>query len=215
LGGPMGEGIVLSIDAKSVELSVEFRDFPPAPSNIDLLVAMPRPKMLRKIFGMVSSIGVKRLVLVNSFRVEKSYFDSPLLSEAAIERELCNGLSQGRDTILPQVLLRKRFKPFIEDELSAFWPKPSHRLLAHPGAEKDVRGVVPAGTKDPIVLAIGPEGGWIQYEVELFEAHGFQRFTSGPRILRVDTAVSFLLGQLELLCGTAGIAGSLKTPAVD
>ena len=103
LGGPMGEGTVLSIEAKSVDLSVTWRECPPAPSRLELLLAMPRPKMLRKIVATVASIGVKRIVLINSARVEKSYFDSPLVTPAAIERELCLGLSQGRDTILPHV----------------------------------------------------------------------------------------------------------------
>ena len=199
LGGPMGEGTVLSIEAKSVDLSVTWRECPPAPSRLELLLAMPRPKMLRKIVATVASIGVKRIVLINSARVEKSYFDSPLVTPAAIERELCLGLSQGRDTILPHVVLRKRFKPFVEDELASFWPPATTKLVAHPDAPTDLFGVVPEAPAAPGVIAIGPEGGWIPYEVSLLEAHGFQRFTTGPRILRVDTAVSFLLGQLELL----------------
>ena len=206
VGGPMGEGVILALDDKSVELSVTWRECPPAPSSIELLVAMPRPQTLKKILAMITSIGVKRLVLVSSARVEKSYFDSPLLSEASLTRELELGLAQGCDTILPHIVIRKRFKPFIEDELSLFWPAPTRRLLAHPDATTDLLGVVPTPTKDPVVLAIGPEGGWVPFEVELLEAHGFQRFTTGPRILRVETAVFFLLGQLELLWGR-------KTPA--
>jgi RsmE family RNA methyltransferase len=201
VGGPMGEGVVLCLDDKSVDLSVTWRECPPVPSSIELLVAMPRPQTLKKILAMITSVGVKRLVLISSARVEKSYFDSPLLSAASLQRELELGLAQGCDTILPQIVIRKRFKPFIEDELHLFWPSPTRKLLAHPEAMTDAFGVVPTPTKDPVVLAIGPEGGWIPFEVELLEAHGFQRFTAGPRILRVETAVFFLLGQLELLWG--------------
>jgi 16S rRNA (uracil1498-N3)-methyltransferase len=187
------------LDETAVLLDVQWRELPPMPSAVDLLLALPRPKMLRKILASVTSIGVKRIVLINSFRVEKSYFDSPFLSEASIERELCNGLSQGRDTILPHVVIRNRFKPFIEDELSTFWPSNTRKLVAHPDAPKDLFGTLPVPTRDPAVIAIGPEGGWIPYEVEMLESHGFTRFSAGARILRVDTAVSFLLGQLELL----------------
>ena len=167
--------------------------------GIDLLLAMPRPKMLRRLIAAVTSMGVKRLVLINSARVEKSYFDSPLITPAAIDEQLRLGLSQARDTILPQVSIERRFRPFVEDHLHALWPAPSRCFVAHPEADRDLGAVLPAPTTDPMVLAIGPEGGWVPFEVELLEAHGFQRFTAGPRILRVDTAVPFLLGQLTLL----------------
>jgi RsmE family RNA methyltransferase len=196
LGGMLGQGVVTALADDEVALSIRLSECPPAPLGIDLLLAMPRPKMLRRLLAAVASMGVKRLVLVNSARVEKSYFDSPLLASAAIEEELRLGLSQARDTILPQVSIEPRFRPFVEDQADAFWPAPTRRLLAHPEAERDLWGLLPGPTRDPMVLAIGPEGGWVPFEVELLEAHGFHRFTAGPRILRVDTAVPFLLGQI-------------------
>ena len=42
---------------------------------------------------------------------------------------------------------------------------------------------------------MGPEGGWTDDEVELLEAHGFARYSLGPRILRTDTAVIALLAR--------------------
>ena len=47
-----------------------------------------------------------------------------------------------------------------------------------------------------LTLAVGPEGGWTDEEVELLEAHGFARYSLGPRILRTDTAVIALLARL-------------------
>jgi RsmE family RNA methyltransferase len=201
LGGRLGQGIVTALALDEVELSVQVGDDPPPPSGIDVLLAMPRPKMLRRLLAAVASIGVKRLVLINTARVEKSYFDSPVLAPAAIDEALRLGLAQARDTMLPRVTIEPRFRPFIEDQAEVAWPAPTRRLLAHPGAIRDLRQAL-AGSPDrrePIVLAVGPEGGWVPFEVELLEAHGFQPFSAGPRILRVDTAVPFLLGQLALL----------------
>ena len=115
--------------------------------------------------------------------------------------------------MMPEVTIERRFRPFIEDQAPIVWPAPMRRLLAHPGAQKNLCEVMSAAdeeteARDPrrskdlrseIVLAVGPEGGWVPFEVELLEAHGFHAFTAGPRVLRVDTAVPFLLGQLALL----------------
>jgi hypothetical protein len=48
------------------------------------------------------------------------------------------------------------------------------------------------------VVAIGPEGGWTRYEGDELRRRGFQPFTLGPRVLRVDTAVPFAMGQAQL-----------------
>ena len=135
--------------------------------------------MLRRILAAVASMGVKRLVLINSARVEKSYFDSPLVAAPAIDEQLRLGLSQARDTILPHVIVERRFRPFVEDQVRALWPAPNRCFVAHPEADGNLRAALPAPTADPMVLAIGPEGGWVPFELELLEAHGFQRLSAG------------------------------------
>jgi RsmE family RNA methyltransferase len=196
VGGLIGEGVVTGLAPDRVVLSVRLFECPPPPLGIDLLLAMPRPKMLRRILAAVTSVGVKRLVLINSARVEKSYFDSPLITPAAIDEALRLGLSQARDTILPEVSIERRFRPFVEDRAARLWSSPTRCLVAHPVAERDLPAVLPAATSDPMVLAVGPEGGWVPFELELLQAQGFERFTAGPRVMRVDTAVVFLLAQL-------------------
>ena len=57
------------------------------------------------------------------------------------------------------------------------------------------RGLGRAGA----VIAIGPEGGWVDDEVRLFQQSGFTQVGLGPRILRTDVAVPVLLGQLHEL----------------
>jgi 16S rRNA (uracil1498-N3)-methyltransferase len=195
LGGRIGTGTVLSSTEAEVALQVSLESEPPPPLPIDLLLAMPRPKILRRVLQATASLGVKRLVLVNSFRVEKSYFDTPLLAPEELQEHLKLGLEQGRDTLIPEVRVEKRFKPFVEDSLEALWPS-TRRLIAHPVAE----GTLARGKADErVVLAVGPEGGWIDYEVRMLEERGFVRFSLGPRILRVDVAVPFAVAQVQLL----------------
>jgi RsmE family RNA methyltransferase len=189
LGGFTGAGVVLHASDQELLLRVDLSEPPPARPGIDLLLAMPRPKALKKVLPAVASLGVDRVVLVNAARVEKSYFSSKVI-DGAFEL-FCEGLEQARDTRPPELIVRERFRPFVEDELAQVFPEGA-RLLAHPAAA----GGVPARTGRAVV-AIGPEGGWVPFEVELLSAHGFVPFSLGPRPLRVEVAVSYALGALS------------------
>lgn len=194
-GGPLGTGEVLALGPGEVTLRVALDRPPPPRAPVDLLLALPRPKILRKVLHAAAAMGVARLVLVGSWRVEKSYFGSPLLAPAALQRELALGLEQGRDTVAPEVSVRRLFKPFVEDELDAAFPG-AQRLLAHPAAAGPLEALAPRAAR--AAVAVGPEGGWTPYEAELLAAHGFEAFTLGPRVLRVDAAVPYVAGQVEL-----------------
>nr|WP_216627542.1 16S rRNA (uracil(1498)-N(3))-methyltransferase [Corallococcus exercitus] len=198
LDGPTGTGEVLENAPGLLHLRVTLTDAPPPRAGVDLLLAIPRPKALKKVLPAVASLGVDRVVLVNAARVEKSYFDSKVLNEAFVRELLHQGLEQARDTRAPEVLIRERFRPFVEDELDTVFGTDALRLLPHPPASQPLqaRGVASARR---VVLAIGPDGGWVPFEAQLLEAHGFQPFSLGPRILRVETAVPVLLGQVTLL----------------
>lgn len=200
VNGLVGKGTVLAIAPDEVRLSVLLSDHPPPPTGLDLLLAMPRPKVLRRVLQSAASLGARRIVLVAAQRVEKSYFDTPFLEPAEIERNVVLGLEQARDTVLPEVVVRRRFRPFVEDEVEGLWPRAtSTRLVAHPAAARGPQCFDLGTAGSPAVLAIGPEGGWIPFELELLEAHGFRPFDLGRRILRVETAVPFAFGQVQLL----------------
>ena len=131
------------------------------------------------------------MVLLNSYRVEKSFWQTPFLSPAAIREELILGLEQARDTVLPEMIIEKRFKPFVEDRLPALVAD-TLGLVGHPGEYP----ACPRAVQQPVTLAIGPEGGWIPYEIEQLHAAGLQPVQMGERILRVETAVPALLARL-------------------
>ncbi|ANI12961.1 16S rRNA (uracil(1498)-N(3))-methyltransferase [Pseudomonas citronellolis] len=191
LGGLMGEGRLLSLSRDEAQLQVSFTQAPPAKLPLTLLLALPRPKMLRRVLQTVAAMGVPRLVLLNSYRVEKSFWQTPFLEPAAIREQLVLGLEQARDTVLPEVTIEKRFKPFVEDRLPAL-AAGSLGLIGHPGPWPDC----PRAVKQAVTLAIGPEGGWIPYEVEKLREAGLAPVQLGERILRVETAVTALLARL-------------------
>jgi 16S rRNA (uracil1498-N3)-methyltransferase len=201
LGGRIGSGEVVSSARDELVLRVSLEEDPPPRAPVDLLLALPRPKILRKVLRAVASMGVARVALVGSYRVEKSYFGSPLLAPDAIAAELRLGLEQGRDTVGPSVEVHRYFKPFVEDVLDGVFGD-ARRLLAQPGAASPPLGLAPLDpeptTPARAVVAIGPEGGWTPFEAEELARRGFTPFSLGPRVLRVDTAVPYALGQVEL-----------------
>lgn len=191
INGKIGRATVTEVSNGEIAFRLELTQPPPAAPPIDLLMALPRPKMLRRVLRTVSECGVKRLWLINSHRVEKSYWQSPLLKTENWRPYLLDGLAQVRDTVLPEVALEPRFKPFVEDRLPGLCEN-RELLLADPLASTSC----PRAIENPCTLAIGPEGGFTDYERSKLKERGFHAVTLGPRILRVETALTYLLGRL-------------------
>ena len=192
VNGDIGQGTVISIDSLQVTLDINLHSTPAPALPTTLLLALPRPKMFKRILQTISSMGVKELYLINSYRVDKSYWSSPLLSEAAIREQLILGLEQAVDTHLPKVHLRKRFKPFVEDELPSICKNHQYNWVAHPYHAQPC----PPSSNEKTLIAIGPEGGFIPYEIEKFNAAGISSIHLGERILKVETAVPAILSRL-------------------
>ena len=191
INGNMGSGLITEVKGDAIHLDIELPQTPPPALPLTLVLGLPRPKMMRRILQTIATLGVKELHLINSYRVEKSYWQTPFLEEKNIYDQLILGLEQGCDTRLPQVHLHKRFKPFVEDELPAIIAN-TRALVAHPYTPV----ACPTQIDYSLSLAVGPEGGFIPYEIDLLEKCGFEAVHLGERIMRVETAIPYLLGRL-------------------
>jgi len=203
IGGDIGRATIAEINTHEVLLeSITLDRKPPAKLDLSVILALPRPKVLRRLIMDMTSLGVNRLIIVNSYRSEKSYWQSPLLER--IDEFIFEGLQQAVDTVPLEVEFQKRFKPFVEDEFSALlegYKEQANAVIAHPYASQSWRSYLDdprcntnnASTM-PKVLCIGAEGGWIEYEVDLLCKHGCTSVSLGARILRTETVVSVLLG---------------------
>ncbi|MFZ5998552.1 MAG: 16S rRNA (uracil(1498)-N(3))-methyltransferase [Nitrospirota bacterium] len=191
LNGGIGAGRITFLDEGRLEMEVSLDREPPLPLPVTLVLALPRPKVLKRVLIATSSMGVKRIYLINAFRVEKSFWKSPVLYSESINEQLVLGLEQARDTLLPDVVLKPLFKLFVEDELPGIM-EGTLRLVAHPHAAEPC----PCAVARQVTLAVGPEGGFIPYEIERLKECGFRPVYLGERILRTETAVSALLAKL-------------------
>lgn len=187
----IGTGEILEINDSFTKLSVSLSQSPPKKLPLKLVLALPRPKMLRRILRTIAELGVSELYLINSYRVEKSYWQSPVLRQDNLRHYLLQGLEQSRDTRIPHVFHHHTFKPFVEDCLPGVIGH-GQALLAHPGQYP----LCPRQVSGETLLVIGPEGGFIPYEVDKLQRSGCQVVSLGPRILRVENAITSLLGRL-------------------
>lgn len=191
LNGAWGEGLISTLNESAVVLELELNRPAPAPLPLTLLLALPRPQQIKRILQTVAATGIKELHLMQTRRVEKSYWQSPSVTGEEIHRQLILGLEQGRDTLMPRVHLHKRFRPFVEDELPGLLDE-RLALVAHPYTSAPC----PHQVAQPTVLAVGPEGGFNDFEIERFAEAGFQGVHLGERILKTEVAIPFLIGRL-------------------
>lgn len=190
----VGTAEVLSSQAEELVLGdLELTAAGPAPT-LRLIIALPRPKALKRLLQTAACFQVAHIDLVNAWRVQKSYWDSPSVEYEALESEMRLGCEQGRHVWLPSVTRHQLLMPFLHEEESRAAIGP--RILAHPGSERWLRDVnVSAGA----TIAIGPEGGWIAKELDSFEELGFQKVSVSKAILRSEIALAATLAQWELL----------------
>jgi 16S rRNA (uracil1498-N3)-methyltransferase len=191
-GGGIGTGEVTRLDAEALEMRVTIDREPPPPAGVTLVLALPRPKVLNRTIAGATSLGVKRIYLINAWRVEKSYWKSPRLAEENLTLQRVLGLEQARDTVLPSIELKRFFRPFVEDELPAII-EGTRAVVPHPGAAEAL-----TASDGPVTLAIGPEGGFIAEEIASLQRIGFTPVSLGPRILRVETAVAVAAAAAKL-----------------
>ena len=181
---------VISVSEQQIRIRPIQLEAIPTKLPVHLILALPRPKVLRRIIMDAVTLGVERISLIHSYRVDKSYWQSPFLQH--LDDYVTLGLEQAGDTIEPEIQLYQRFKPFVEDVLPTLISAEQPAYVAHPYAEQQM----PYAIQHPCSLIIGPEGGFIPYEVELLQKNGCQAMSLGNRILRTETAVSHILGRL-------------------
>ncbi|QNW94958.1 16S rRNA (uracil(1498)-N(3))-methyltransferase [Acinetobacter seifertii] len=181
---------IISIDEQEVGVRPIREEAVPAKLPVHLIVALPRPKVLRRLIMDSVTLGVERISLIHSYRVDKSYWQTPFLQQ--IDDYVTLGLEQAGDTIVPEIQMYKRFKPFVEDVLPTLISETSPAYLAHPYADESM----PNGIGHACSVVVGPEGGFIPYEVDLLTKNGCQAVSLGNRILRTETSISYILGRL-------------------
>ncbi|WP_425918924.1 16S rRNA (uracil(1498)-N(3))-methyltransferase [Acinetobacter sp. TSRC1-2] len=181
---------IVEVTEQVIKLKPIKEEVVPEKLPVTLIVAMPRPKVLRRLIMDSVTLGVERIILLHSYRVDKSYWQTPFLQQ--LGQYVTLGLEQAGDTIAPQIEIYKRFKPFVEDILPSLINAECPAYVAHPYADMKM----PFAIDHSCSIVIGPEGGFIPYEIDLLIKNGCQAVSLGNRIIRTETVIAYVLGRL-------------------
>ena len=215
LDGPIGTSVIERIEGGAVTVRCT-HETPSLPPWIDLILAPPRPRVMKRLLPQLATLGVRRIFLVGAEKVEKAFWGAQLLKEEIYRPLLVDGLQQAGTTAVPTIHIAKSFRHFIDFKLDSAFGGQSPRIVAHPAARSasapyqailggqapSLGGQTPNVRGQSPVLAVGPEGGWTDEEVARLEEKGFARMSLGPRILRTDTALIALLSRLMQIYDT-------------
>lgn len=183
-----------------------------------LVLAIPQPKRLQKLWSVISQMGVTRIILIRAkLSPYGTHCKSSKFTEESYRALIEEGMAQGAHTrevrvdvevdevVSPGVLERLGLRRNANGDGDGNTTQHQARLFLDCGDESGM--VVPparevvmeactsfdanASSVPPsAVLAIGPERGWTEEESRLFQDEGGFRMASlGPSILRVDVAV--------------------------
>lgn len=195
IDGLAGTGEIVAIEGHRVSIRVS-HDTAALPPWVDIILAPPRPRIFKRLLPQLAALGVRNIYLVGARKVEKDFWGATILKEEIYRPLLVDGLMQAGTTALPAIYTRRNLRKFLDDEMDAALPSP-RRIIAHPYLDSSARhGLDAFDALQMLTLAVGPEGGWTDDEVALFESRGFARYSLGPRILRTDTALVALLARL-------------------
>lgn len=185
LGGKLGTAVITEMRTESAVLRFECNQEQPAHMPVSIVLALPRPKVFRRIFFGLVCAGIKDIHIINSWRVDKSYWESPYLERT--DEYVFEALQQSKDTMPPKVTFHRYFMGFIEEGLAGMT---ENRYIAHPSGNEIKE------FEKPLCLAVGCEGGFIQKELDTFGKQGFRQFSIGERILTTEYAVPYILGMI-------------------
>jgi len=204
--GPTGSGTIERFEESKVVLNCVWQpQTPPVEPIVELICALPRPQTLKKVLQTAATMAVANIHIINANRVEQCYFNSSVMADEAIRENLLEGLSQGKTTRLPKLTVNPRFRCFFEEFLSrriADQPGESLKLVADVDADTYINSSLLAN-RSRVYLAIGPEGGWVPFELEIMHRQGFIPITIGDWPLRVENAVVAALAQAKLVAHTS------------
>ncbi|NNK14960.1 MAG: RsmE family RNA methyltransferase, partial [Desulfofustis sp.] len=141
INGKVGYGIIKELEKHKpyhVKLKVILDKIPDTPAPLDIMLALPRPIVFKRIINHLTALGVNHVFVVNAAKVEKSYWESSMVTESGWRLYMREGLEQAVDTRLVEFTFHRGFRPFVEEVIPAITNRYAQMLVAHPESDHDL-----------------------------------------------------------------------------
>ena len=169
-----------------------------SPLAITLVQAIARGEKMDLILQKATELGVAKIVPVITQRTEvkldEDRADKRVIHWQHVLESACEQCGRAQ---IPQIesplTLERAARLFVDSD--------GTRLVLHPEGGKPLSEIE---VGDAVTIAIGPEGGFSERDLGVFEQCGFQRVTLGPRILRTETAGLAAITALQVRFGDLG-----------
>ncbi|WP_038249987.1 16S rRNA (uracil(1498)-N(3))-methyltransferase [Ghiorsea bivora] len=189
-GEYLAELMRLSKDGGQCQL-VEFIDVHrELPCRVHIIQAANRSEKIETVLQKATEMGASSFQIVNS---ERATLNLPSNKRdkrlQRWQKIIVEAAEQSERTAMPEVVWH--------DKVS----QTSHHgqcFVLHPrdaSMWQDIRSDL-LQQKD-ITLAVGPEGGWTNQELDYFQSQGFQPLCFGARVMRTETAAPALLAAIQ------------------
>ncbi len=184
-------GRISQVGKKSVLVEVLGVDRPQREVGFRLEVAAPLPRGDRADFLIekLTEVGVTAFTPLQTARSVVHPRETKL---ERLQRHVIESSKQCQRNVLMRI---GELTPWAE--FCRLPGLPGRRLLAHPGGQELSQALPVEGSRD-VALAVGPEGGFTDEEVQQGQEIGWRLLSLGPRILRVETAAIVLAAVLGM-----------------
>lgn len=191
-GGQLAPGVLRGAD---VELTAPGERAAPRPGPaIEVVHALPKGSKLDEVIRTLTELGIRRIVPIVADRSVRVLEGDRAAKQLARWQGIArSAAAQSRRADLPEIVDVSSL-----DEVLADGPP---GLVAHVGADVGLGAAIASGVTDPLVLAIGPEGGWSREEIERFEAAGWTAVNLGATVLRTEHAAVVLAAAASYATG--------------
>ena len=182
-GGLVRRGRIVSVLEGRVEFELG-EEVPAARvANITLLLAIFKFDRMEWAIEKCTELGVSRILPVVARRTDAHLASAATKRADRWRRLALQAAEQSRRVVPPEIAAPIK----LQDAVNATGVA-SRIVLAESEAQVPLRDMLASRPEGEIVLAIGPEGGWVEEELQLFQSAGFVSASLGNTILRAETA---------------------------
>ena len=177
------EGRIIAVKEDQVDFELGALVPTTAAPTITLALAIFKFDRMEWAIEKATELGASTILPVIAARTEKHLAQAAMKRAERWRRLALQASEQSRRATPPEIADPLKFDHLLTNAT------PNRIVLAETEQQTSLLSLLSTDTQDsPLILAIGPEGGWTPAEIKSFAQNNWHSATLGPTILRAETA---------------------------